>query len=71
MIDWLWTEVYGASINQRRENMFGKAKKSKNKIELEEKVEALENKIANIMDVLEMQDDLKLKKIMGRYRRRR
>ena len=51
--------MYGASINQRRENMFGKNEdESKNKIEeLEEKVEVLENKIANIMDVLQMQDE--------------
>ena len=40
-------------------NMFGSDEENKNKIEqLEEKVEALENKIANIMDVLEMQDDV-------------
>jgi len=52
--------MYGDSINQRRENMFGNNEdENKNKIEqLEEKVEALENKIANIMDVLEMQDDV-------------
>ena len=37
--------------------MFGKDEENKNKIEqLEEQVEALENKIANIMDVLEIQD---------------
>lgn len=40
-------------------NMFGSDEENKNKIEqLEEKVEALENKIANIMDVLEMQDEV-------------
>ena len=39
-------------------NMFGSDEENKNKIEqLEEKVEALENKIANIMDVLQMQDE--------------
>ena len=40
--------------------MFGSNEdENKNKIEqLEEKVEALENKIANILDVLEMQDDV-------------
>ena len=40
--------------------MFGKNEdESKNKIEeLEEKVEALENKIANIMAVLQMQDEV-------------
>jgi len=39
--------------------MFGSnGDENKNKIEeLEEKVEALENKIANIMDVLQMQDE--------------
>ena len=39
--------------------MFGNNEdENKNKIEqLEEKVEALENKIANIMDVLQMQDE--------------
>ena len=39
--------------------MFGKNEdESKNKIEeLEEKAEVLENKIANIMDVLQMQDE--------------
>ena len=52
--------MYGASINPRREKMFGSNEdENKNKIEqLEEKVEALENKIANILDVLEMQDDV-------------
>ena len=47
-----------ASI-QKGGDMFGKDEdENKNKIEqLEEKVEALENKIASIMDVLEMQDD--------------
>ena len=52
--------MYGASINQAGGNMFGnnEENESKNKIEeLEERVEALENKIANIMDVLQMQDD--------------
>ena len=40
--------------------MFGSNEdENKNKIEqLEEKVEALENKIANILDGLEMQDDV-------------
>ena len=59
MIGFGLTSMYGASINQRRENMFGKNEdESKNKIEeLEEKVEVLENKIANIMDVLQMQDE--------------
>ena len=52
--------MYGASINQEGGNMFGNNEdENKNKIEqLEEKVEALENKIANILDVLEMQDDV-------------
>ncbi len=59
MIGFGLASMYGASINQRRENMFGKNEdESKNKIEeLEEKVEVLENKIANIMDVLQMQDE--------------
>ena len=59
--------MYGASINPRRENMFGNNEENeKNKIEqLEEKVEALENKIANIMDVLEMQDDVEVEEDDG------
>ena len=39
-------------------NMFGNDQDNKNKIEqLEDKVSELENKIANIMDVLELQDE--------------
>lgn len=38
--------------------MFGNDQDNKNKIEqLEDKVSELENKIANIMDVLELQDE--------------
>ena len=60
MIDWLIDNRYLFGFNQpRRKNMFGSnGDENKNKIEeLEEKVEALENKIANIMDVLQMQDE--------------
>ena len=59
MIGYGPASMYGASINQEGGNMFGKNEdENKNKIEqLEEKVEALENKIANIMDVLQMQDE--------------
>jgi TolA-binding protein len=40
-------------------NMFGSDEENKNKIEqLEEEVEALKNKIADIMEVLQMQDDV-------------
>ena len=67
MIGYGPASMYGASVNQEGGIMFGKNEdENKNKIEqLEEKGEALENKIANIMDVLEMQDDVEVEEDDG------